>query len=493
MPAPVPRQSLGLRGPKRRFSPDPGAKYSTGYSRTPGEPRHRSLQDCAGAGVPSGRVALHHDRKIYICYSCSQGLMSSGEVTSTRSTGGGRLGPGAVLSAHSDCRSRRPGAARFLAPLLMCCFLAAALCGSVSADEGDYAPLWERGVDDVVGSVAITRDGSAVVAGAGSTVYLLDREGDLLWKTTVGSRINGVGISPEGSRIGVAADKLYLFDGDGNLLWTEKTTYVYLGVALSSNGTYIAAACDNGAIFIFDQNKKALWDYDMGTDSYGIAMSENGRRIALGCDNQGVYYLNSGEGESWSYGTGKRVKGIALTPDGRFVAAGSLDRCVYLSTGEGEHLWKYPAAEAILSTALTNEANEVLAASGRTVYVLDHSGAELQKITLDGRAESIAVTPDGSFLAAGGGDSDQSIHLFTRDAALIERMNSTEPAANGTGLPDSPASSVTVPATPANSSVDTAKVSALAGDGDVSIASQVLGWVENIFSLLFKPQEDFLA
>ena len=103
------------------------------------------------------------------------------------------------------------------------------------------------------------------------------------------------------------------------------------------------------------------------------------------------------------------------------------------------------------------------------------------------------MTPDGSFLAAGGGDSDQSIHLFTRDAALIERMNSTEPAANGTGLPDSPASSVTVPATPANSSADTAKVSALAGDGDVSIASQVLGWVENIFSLLFKPQEDFLA
>jgi len=127
--------------------------------------------------------------------------------------------------------------------------------------------------------------------------------------------------------------------------------------------------------------KKTLWDYDMGTDSYGIAISENGRVIAAGCDDQGVYYLNSRQGESWSYGTGKCVKGIALTPDGRFVAAGSFDRCVYLSTGEGEHLWKYPTGDAVVSTALTNEAREVFAASGRSVLVLDRSGAEIQTIT----------------------------------------------------------------------------------------------------------------
>lgn len=413
--------------------------------------------------------------------------MSSGEMPSTNSSAGG----GADLGV---ARAKQPGSAvcRSL-PLLLFCCLILAMCGFASAAEGTYAPLWDVGANGAVSSVAVSQDGTAVVAGAGSTVYLLDQQGDVLWKTTVGSRVNGVGISPEGSHIGVAADKLYLFDKDGNLLWTEKTTFVYHSVDLSSKAAYVAAGCDNGAVYIFDRNKKTLWDYDMGTDSYSIAISENGRVVAAGCDDQGVYYLNSRQGESWSYGTGKCVKGIALTPDGRFVAAGSLDRCVYLSTGEGEHLWKYPTGDAVVSTALTNEAREVFAASGRSVLVLDRSGAEIQTITLNGRAESIAVTPDGSFLVVGGGDGDRSIHLFTRDAALLS-SGSQEVTINETEPWESPTGNVTsLPAPTTDNASAVAEVTLLPPDEEVSIASQMLGWLENIFSLLFKPQEDFLA
>lgn len=413
--------------------------------------------------------------------------MSSGEVTSTNSNVNYRSKSGSARRIWSEYKGRRTPAGRLSALLLLFCCLAAALCGFASATEGAYTPVWDLGANSAVSSVAVTRDGSTVVAGAGSTVYLLNRQGDVLWKAAVGSRVNGVGISPEGSHIGVAADKLYLFDRDGNLLWTEKTTFVYHSVALSSNGTYIATGCDNGAVYLLDRNKKTLWDYDMGTDSYSIAISDNGRIVAVGCDDQGVYYLNSRQGESWSYGTGKCVKGIALTPDGRFVAAGSYDRCVYLSTGEGEHLWKYPTKDAVLSTALTNEANEVFAASGKTVFILDRLGAEIQKITLDGRVESVAVTPDGSFLVVGGGD--RSIHLFTRDATLIE-SNETDAVANTTAVPDS----VTVSPTPTNSSAGPAtEVNAQAKGEDNSITSQMSGWLENIFSLLFRPQDDFLA
>lgn len=469
--------------------PAPCSKYLRGHSRIPGCQR---IAPGRVAHVPAccpGKVPLRLDRKIYTCYPCSQGLMSSGEVISTRSTGEGWFGTRIALSTRSDSRSCRSGIERFPVPLLLCCILAAALCGPVSAGEGKYAPLWEKGADDAVSSVAIARDGSAVVAGSGLTISLLDGEGNLLWKTTAGSYVNDVSISPEGSYIGVAADKIYLFDSDGNLIWTERTGYIYRSVALSSNGTYIAVSCDNGAIFTFNQDKEMLWDYDMGTDGYGIAISDNGRRIALGCDNQGVYLLNSGDGESWSYGTGKRVKGIAITPDGRFVAAGSLDRCVYLSTGEGEHLWKYPTEEAVLSTALTDEAREVLAASGKTIHILDRQGAEIQKITPGGRVESIAVTSDGRFLVSGSGDGDRSIRLFTNDAALIEHMGSTELTVNETEPSEK---NVTVSTTSADGNPDTA-AKANAPAGGISITSQVRGWLENIFSLLFEPREDFFA
>jgi len=414
--------------------------------------------------------------------------MSSGEMSSTGSTTTGPGDRGSVQAPSSRCRHRRSRAGRFLPSLLLLCCLIALLSGPASADEGEYLPIWEVGASDVVSSVAIAQDGSTIVAGAGSVVYLLDQEGNVLWQTVAGSSVNGVGISPEGSYIGVAADKLYLFDRDGDLLWTEKTTFIYRDVALAPDGKYIAAACDNGAVSLFDRNQKQLWDYDMGTDSYAIAISENGRKIAIGCENGGVYSLNSRDGESWSYGTGKRVEGIALTPDARFVAAGSLDRCVYLSTGEGEHLWKYPTGDAIRSVAMTNEADEIFAASGRTVLVLDRAGAVLQEITLGGRAESVAVTPDGSFLVVGAGDGDRSLRLFTDDVALIESEDPGGAAVNETELLDPLSSDVTPP--PAD---NTTGVAAGPEARDDSIPSLVLGWVENVLNLLFKPQDGFLA
>jgi WD40 repeat protein len=419
--------------------------------------------------------------------------MSSGEMSLIDSNLEGRADSRRARVARPERRKRGPATRRPLLFLLSFCLLIALCGGPTAAAEATYVPLWNQGTSGVVGSVAIAQDGSTIVASSGSTVYLLNQQGEILWKNTAGSRINDVGISPEGSHVGVAADKLYLYDRAGNLLWTERTTFVYHSVALSSKSTYVTTGCDNGAIYIFDRNKKTLWDYDMGTDSYDIAISENGRVIAAGCEDNGVYYLNSRQGESWSYGTGKPVIGIALTPDGRFVAAGSLDRCVYLSTGEGEHLWKYPTEGAVLSTALTNEAREVFAASGTSVHVLDHSGAEIQKITLNGRAESVAVTPDGSFLVIGGGDGDRSIHLLTRDRTLIKEENSPEPEETGPSRVE-PQVSPTGKVTSSSGNVATAAgADSQPQDGGAPIMSQVRGWLENIFALLFKPQEDFLA
>ena len=401
------------------------------------------------------------------------------------------MSSGEVTLSSSTTRVRRCRAKAIARPLILFCFLIAALTGVVSADEGEYVPVWSLGANGPVSSVAITHDGSTIVASAGSTVYLLDQQGNVLWQNPVGSHVNGVGISPEGSRIGVAADKLYLYNRDGDLLWTVKTGYVYRSVDLSSNGAYVAAGCDNGAVYIFDKNKKQLWDYDMGTDSYGLAISENGRRIAIGCDNQGVYLLNSRQGESWRYGTGRLVRGIDLTPDGRFVAAGSVDRCLYLSTGEGEHLWKYPVEEAVSSAALTNEADRVFATAGKTIHILDRTGAGVQEIGLAGRAESVAVTPDGSFLVVGGGEGDRSIRLFTDDPDLVETWNPPEAPVDETEQPAEAAAGATVSPAPEKTGMDTAEVSAAAQE--VPMTSRVFGWVENILSLLFEPQEDFLA
>ncbi|NLA30277.1 MAG: hypothetical protein GX880_00460, partial [Methanomicrobiales archaeon] len=123
-------------------------------------------------------------------------------------------------------------------------------------------------------------------------------------------------------------------------------------------------------------------------------------------------------------------------------------------------------------------------ASGRSVLVLDRSGAEIQTIPFNDRVESIAVTPDGSFLVIGGGD--QSIYLFTRDKSLLAGESRETPADEA-----APRESATTPAAGNASAV--AEVTLPPPAEETSIFSKMLRWLENIFSLLFRPQEDFIA
>ena len=107
------------------------------------------------------------------------------------------MSSGEVTLSSSTTRVRRCRAKVIARPLILFCILTAALTGVVSADEGEYVPVWSLGAGGPVSSVAVAHDGSTIVASAGSTVYLLDQEGNVLWQNHVGSSVNGVGISPE--------------------------------------------------------------------------------------------------------------------------------------------------------------------------------------------------------------------------------------------------------------------------------------------------------
>jgi len=71
-------------------------------------------------------------------------------------------------------------------------------------------------------NVALSADGSHVAAAVEDHyVYLLDRDGKLLWKHQPGDLIQGVAVNADGSNVaaGSAASCVYLMDRDGKLLW----------------------------------------------------------------------------------------------------------------------------------------------------------------------------------------------------------------------------------------------------------------------------------
>lgn len=351
------------------------------------------------------------------------------------------------------------------------------LCGTASAQEEEYGRLWTQNLTAPVSGMGISLDGSAIVVGAGTTLYLFDKNGHEIWSQPIGGSIQGVGISPEGSYVGVAADKLYLFDREGNLLWIDKANnFPYHDVAISSNASHVAGACDDDTIYIFDRDHKTLWNASVGSDCYGIAISNDGRFIAIGCGDQGVYFLLNGEGELWSYGTGKKVGSIGLSPTGGYVAAGSHDRCVYLSTRGGDHLWKYPTASPIRGVAVASNQGGVVAGSGETLYLFTTEGNVTWQKRLGCAIEDVEISADGSVIAVGTGTGGSSVCLFTNDRELLG-LNAPE-------MPEDNETDEAVNTTPSPA----AGVNASAG----ASGGGMLTWLDSLFSILFnRPPGEF--
>ena len=149
--------------------------------------------------------------------------------------------------------------------------------------------LWKYESDKgSVGCIAITPDGRYIVAGtqgvwdwdrekwiAKPTIFLLDRNGKLLWKREVNNSVEAIAICPDGEYIAArtgytttyAKPMLYVFDKNGRILWKIPKRALWplsYIIKMSPDGKYVVAnvkdfGCD--ALYFFDKNGKLLWKY----------------------------------------------------------------------------------------------------------------------------------------------------------------------------------------------------------------------------------------
>jgi FOG: WD40 repeat len=301
-----------------------------------------------------------------------------------------------------------------------------------------YKLLWKYPTDYLVRSVSITADGRYIVVGSGedNNVYLLKSEGDkgeLLWGYGTGDAIvESVTITPDGNYIaagtqGRAGHDVYLLNREGRLLWEYNTGHghaIVSSVAITSDGNYIAARdnynLDKNDVYLFNKGGEVLWRYVIGGSSklfYGeVAITPDGNYIAAGGKDGNIHLLNR-EGElsrTYRTGTGLIIKDVAITLEGNYIAAGD-ETAVYLFNKEGEILWNYMAGE-VTSVAITSDGNYIAAGSrggGRNKLSLLNEGLLRWKYGFSGRVayiSSVSITPDRNCIAAG--SYDKNVYLF---------------------------------------------------------------------------------
>ena len=98
--------------------------------------------------------------------------------------------------------------------------------------------------------MACSDDCSTIVLGSqDGNVWVLNKEGQIRWKYSAGSWVNGVGVSRDGSVIvaGALDGTVYIMDQNGNLLTKSKTDSVIQQRSVAASG-------DGKRIVVVDQN-----------------------------------------------------------------------------------------------------------------------------------------------------------------------------------------------------------------------------------------------
>jgi DNA-binding beta-propeller fold protein YncE len=243
-------------------------------------------------------------------------------------------------------------------------------------------------------------DGTRVISALGSSVRVLDRNGDEVWTRIPGSSpIRAVAVSGNGSLILGANDEGYIqaWDLNGTKGGLNKTDLVKK-IVISPSHTLIVAATEAGLKF-FSPKMEQIWD----DDKEGTLVSF----IAFSADSGTV--ITSGDKRVWSHtGTGKlnwmkevtqtSITDMACSDDLTVIVLGRKDGDVLVLDEKGQERWKYPAGSWIVGVGVSSDGSVIAAgALDGTLYILDRNGNLLGKTTTGTliQQESVLVSRDG--------------------------------------------------------------------------------------------------
>lgn len=286
--------------------------------------------------------------------------------------------------------------------------------------------IWSYDVDGQVLSVATTPDGSYVVAGTRmrdgheddnarqGSVYLFDRDGNMLWKYDSTRKIASASISNDGSHIlatgyqiapgpaGIYENgAMYILDKNGKVLWDYAPNDFgqILAADMSSDGSHVAAASDTRLVY-FNENGDKLWNYTSNSSIHNISISPDGSDLAVSAGNL-IYFFDKMGNLLWTFHTDYGDSTARISPDGKYViasdAASGYDGKIYFIDNKGNLIKEDQVESPVLYLSISKDSHYAAIGTNWATMVFDSTGHLVWK---DKMPSQVAMSSNGSFTAA---------------------------------------------------------------------------------------------
>jgi len=294
-----------------------------------------------------------------------------------------------------------------------------------------------------VESVAISDDGSYVIAGSyDANVYFFDRSGFLWNFTTLRAYRQAVAISENGSYAvcGSMDNHVYLFDKDGNLIWDFASSKNILCADISADGRYIVAGGEDTMLYFFSkESSTALWSSPLGGYVWRCKVSGDGSYVVAGTEALIDVYDRDGS-ELWWCDTDSSVKALAISHDGEYIAAGLANGTIlFFSVDSNSPLWTYTVGGAVCeeAIAMSDDGSYIIVGSrDGKAYLFDKDGNLLWTHEAGGWVYEVAMSSDGSYIALGTvfASPDRVVVLGKYSNVTLATFETAKPGEDYSGL-----------------------------------------------------------
>ncbi len=288
---------------------------------------------------------------------------------------------------------------------------------AVQAAEPAWIVPASPGID--LSGVAISRDGSTVVAG-GDQLIVISGSGEKLWSGCSGNLLD---LSRDGRYIVTTQGRtVRLFDRQGTNLWDRAARDTITAISITPDATVIAAG---GGTTV------QSW-YNSGS-GIGINTTETVRDLRISPEKDQIIVATDKALRSFNlsfvpnwYDDTISPGSFAISFDGTGIVIPNGNH-VRMYHGSGTLLWdrSFPGGN-ILALAYADDGSVIVC--GRddgTVLAIDRDGALLFSRKAGTWVTSVGVSADGSTIATG--DIDNQIRMYDRDGLLLGSYGARNP------------------------------------------------------------------